>query len=128
MHHLNNCNQEGTRTYSHLPLCLYKEIVVADENICNIEGNIILSSTSTVLNSILIFLILLDSSQLVYLLIKWYQSLYLWTLTMAHDTRSQDMKKLEGAIARANKEQGQWNDKMAELLEQQGQHQLSSDT
>nr|TKR68966.1 hypothetical protein D5086_0000309060 [Populus alba] len=47
---------------------------------------------------------------------------------MAHDTRSQDMKKLEGAIATANLEQAQWNDKMARLLEQQGQQQLSSDT
>jgi hypothetical protein len=46
---------------------------------------------------------------------------------MTHETRSQDIKKLEGAIATANKEQGLWNDKMARLLEQQGQQQLSSD-
>jgi hypothetical protein len=47
---------------------------------------------------------------------------------MAHDTMSQDMKKLEGALATANKEQAQWNDKMARMFEQQGQQQLSSDT
>jgi hypothetical protein len=47
---------------------------------------------------------------------------------MTHETRSQDIKKLEGAIATTNKEQGLWNDKMAKLLEQQGQQQLSSDT
>jgi hypothetical protein len=47
---------------------------------------------------------------------------------MAHDTRSQDIKKLEGVIATANKEQGLWNDKVAKLLEKQGQQQLSSDT
>jgi hypothetical protein len=40
---------------------------------------------------------------------------------MTHETRSQDIKKLEGTIATANKEQGLWNDKMARLLEQQGQ-------
>ena len=40
---------------------------------------------------------------------------------MAHDTRPQDMKKLEGAITTANKEQGQWNDKMEKLLEEQRQ-------
>jgi len=47
---------------------------------------------------------------------------------MAHDTRSQGMKKLEGAIATTNMEQGQWNDKVEKLLEQQGQQQLSTDT
>ena len=47
---------------------------------------------------------------------------------MTDDTRSQDIKKLEGVIATANKEQGMWNDKVAKLLEQQGQQQLSSDS
>jgi hypothetical protein len=37
---------------------------------------------------------------------------------MAHDTRSQGMKKLEGAITTTNMEQGQWNDKVEKLLEQ----------
>ena len=40
---------------------------------------------------------------------------------MTHETRSQDMKKLEGVITTANKEQGQWNDKMEKLLEEQRQ-------
>nr|TKS06826.1 hypothetical protein D5086_0000120230 [Populus alba] len=47
---------------------------------------------------------------------------------MAYDTRSQDIKKLEGVIATANLEQAQWNDKVARLFEQQGLQQLSSDT
>ena len=46
----------------------------------------------------------------------WYQSLYLQTLTIAPDTRSQDMKKLEGAIATANLEQAQWNDKNGKIV------------
>jgi hypothetical protein len=40
---------------------------------------------------------------------------------MAPDSRSQDIKKLEGVIETSNREQAQWNDKMARMLEQQGQ-------
>jgi hypothetical protein len=40
---------------------------------------------------------------------------------MAPDTRSQDIKKLEGVIETSNRKQAQWNDKMARMLEQRGQ-------
>ena len=46
----------------------------------------------------------------------WYQSLYLQTLTIAPDTRSQDMKKLEGAITTANLEQAQWNEIICKVV------------
>jgi hypothetical protein len=37
---------------------------------------------------------------------------------MAPDTKSSNIKKLEWVIETSNKEQAQWNDKMARMLEQ----------